>query len=410
MRYLELFAGAGGLSMGLEAAGLVPVAHAEIEPNARAVLRYRWPDTELLGDVSQVDGAAYRGRVDVVAGGSPCQDLSVAGKRAGLGGARSGLFHQQARIWTESEAPYLIWENVVGALSSQNGRDFAVVLSTIVGAPIAVPTDGWRTAGVAAGATGVAAWRVFDLQHFGPPQRRRRVFIVAARAGGCDPAEILALSEGVCGHPAPRDVAREDAATGFDARLVNGCVGALETRPQRAGAHEAAQGHVLAFKPSHYTRGKDGAPSDVWPPLSADADKGDQEALAFHHTQDPISGSVSPALGGTTDGMGVVGVDLAPTLGARDGKGPGNYQNGQLQATVFPAGRPRRLTPKECERLMGWPDQWTATGVREDGATYALSDSARYRLCGNGVGAPVAAWIGRQLVAHNAALRQEPAA
>ena len=402
MRYLELFAGAGGLSMGLEAAGMVPVAHAEIESNARAVLRYHWPDTELLGDVSQVDGAAYRGRVDVVAGGSPCQDLSVAGKRAGLGGARSGLFHQQARIWEESGAPYLIWENVVGALSSQNGRDFAIVLSTLVGATIPVPADGWRTAGVAAGATGVAAWRVFDLQHFGPPQRRRRVFIVAASAGGCDPAEILALSEGVCGHPAPRDVAREKATGSLAARTRGG--GGLGTDMGLDG------GVVLCFKPSHYTRGKDGAPSDVCPPLSADADRGDQEALTFHHTQDPIFGPVSPALGGTTDGMGVVGIDIAPTLGARDGKGPGNYQNGQLQATVFPNGRPRRLTPKECERLMGWPDQWTKQGVDHTGYRYNLSDSARYRLCGNGVGAPVAAWIGRQLVAHDAALRQESAA
>lgn len=435
MRYLELFAGAGGMSLGLEDAGLTAVAHAEIEPHARAVLRHRWPETELLGDVVAVDGTAYRGRVDLVAGGSPCQDLSVAGKRAGLDGARSGLFHQQARIWADSEAPYLIWENVVGALSSQGGRDFAIVLSTLVGAAIPVPANGWRTSGVAAGATGVAAWRVFDLQHFGPPQRRRRVFVVAARAGGADPAEILALSESVCGHPSPRDQARKDASSSVVGRFVGGCVGTIETRPQRAGAHEAAQGHVVAFKPSHHTRGKDGAPSDVWPPLSADADRGDQEALAFdsynqttadvthtlrdpngtfgdtlpgvlafHHTQDPISGDVSPAIGRPTDGMGVVGFDVAPTLGARDGKGPGNYQNGQLQATVFPAGRPRRLTPLECERLMGWPDRWTATGTREDGSTYQLSDSARYRLCGNGVGAPVAAWIGRQFMEAHAGL------
>ena len=433
MRYLELFAGAGGLSMGLEAAGMVPVAHAEIEPNARAVLRYRWPDTELLGDVSQVDGAVYRGRCEVVAGGSPCQDLSVAGKRAGLGGARSGLFHQQARIWEESGAPYLIWENVVGALSSQNGRDFAVVLSTLVGAPVPVPADGWRTAGVAAGATGVAAWRVLDLQHLGPPQRRRRVFVVAARAGGCDPAEVLALSEGVCGHPAPRDVAREKATGGAHEGAGSGdenSMMAFDTYNQAVASVTATlsngesgrpiainisdgqlrSGPVVSFKPSHYTRGKDGAPSDVWPPLSADADRGDQEALAFHHTQDPISGPVSPALGGTTDGMGVVGIDMAPTLMARDYKGPRNFQDGALQATVFPTGRPRRLMPLECERLMGWPDGWTATGKREDGTAYALSDSARYRLCGNGVGAPVAEWIGRQLVAQDTALRQESSA
>lgn len=179
-----------------------------------------------------------------------------------------------------------------------------------------------------------------------------------------------------------------------------------EVAPQlTAGGGKPGQGYpaVLSFKPSHYTRGKDGAPSDVWPPLSADADKGDQEALAFHHTQDPISGDVSPAIGRTTDGMGVVvgrmvafgeyNVDgTASAIKARD------YKDATDLVVHDVVARPRRLLPIETERLMGWPDHWTATGAREDGTTYQLSDSARYRLCGNGVGAPVAAWIGRQLM------------
>ncbi|MFN7610222.1 MAG: DNA cytosine methyltransferase, partial [bacterium] len=119
LTYAELFAGAGGLSMGLETAGFHAVAHAEIEPHARAVLRYRWPDTRLDGDVTKIDGRDYAG-VTLLSGGSPCQDLSVAGKRAGLGGARSSLFYEQVRIWNESGAPYLLWENVGGALSSNH--------------------------------------------------------------------------------------------------------------------------------------------------------------------------------------------------------------------------------------------------------------------------------------------------
>ena len=168
LSYAELFAGAGGLSMGLEAAGFCPVAHAEIEPHARAVLRKHWPDCRLDGDVTQLNGADYRG-ITLLSGGSPCQDLSVAGKRKGLAGARSGLFYEQCRIWEESGAPYLLWENVLGALSSNAGKDFAAVLSALVGAAIHVPSDGWATGGVAAGRTAVAAWRVSDLQHFGPP-------------------------------------------------------------------------------------------------------------------------------------------------------------------------------------------------------------------------------------------------
>jgi DNA (cytosine-5)-methyltransferase 1 len=228
LTYAELFAGAGGLSLGLEAAGFHAVAHAEIEPHARAVLRRHWPDTRLDGDVTKIDGRDYAG-VTLLSGGSPCQDLSVAGKRAGLGGARSGLFYEQVRLWSESGAPYLLWENVGGALSSNNGRDFAAVLSALVGSPVPVPADGWRGGGgVVAGRTAVAAFRVLDLQHFGPPQRRVRVFVLAARTGGVDPAEVLALGEGVCGHPSPRQQAREGTAGGVGTGAQGGGVMAFQ--------------------------------------------------------------------------------------------------------------------------------------------------------------------------------------
>ena len=591
MRYVELFAGAGGLSRGLDAAGMTCDAHAEIEPHARAVLRRHWPDTPLYGDVTAVDWTVHRG-VDLVAGGSPCQDLSVAGKRAGLEGARSGLFFELVRAWNETGAPYCLWENVDGARSSNKGADFAAVLSAFVGAAVAVPADGWRSSGVAAGSTGVAAWRVLDLQHFGPPQRRRRVFVLAARAGGCDPAEVLALSEGLCGHPAPRERQSQDAAGGaasgvgggialnisdgqprlsdtmatLDKRSGGSGVGAqtsgavlaaiplqeigkrtgVSTTDVRAGIGIGEAGDAMytlqataqhgvmtfaergsvAFTPGNLVRGAGDAPSDVMQTLKADFGRGsgDQSphvlafepryytrdnktggapsdlvkvdasigkngdavphVLAFHPTQDPISGSVSSALGRTTEGMGVVcttgpvthalpheGADASedgtgsgtpivvtrdqedaqilpclpaslggsPTGHNRDeliiatitskwAKGSGGYagttetnnivvaptlnmgahtaapgSNGQDAAewaaiTVPMYGRPRRLTPLECERLMSWPDNWTAEGVREDGTRYALSDTARYRLCGNGVGSVVAQWIGQRLL------------
>ena len=380
LTYAELFAGAGGMSLGLEAGGFHAVAHAEIEVNARAVLRHRWSATRLDGDVTQINGADYAG-ITLLSGGSPCQDLSVAGKRAGLTGSRSSLFHEQVRIWRESNAPYLLWENVAGALSSNHGKDFATVLSTLVGATVAVPADGWRGGGgVVAGRDAVAAFRVLDLQHFGPPQRRVRVFVLCSRAGGVDPAEILLEPTGLCGHPSPRQQSREIAATGTGGSVEGG--------------------------------------------------------VAFHHKQTPISGEVSPAIGRTTDGMGVMeivvgnsgmeswkNVDVAVGLAARDAKGPNNVvigtldfgghggsYNGQDAPTVriLPtAGRPRRLMPVECERLMSWPDSWTATGRKEDETEYQLSDTARYRLCGNGVGSVCAEWIARRL--HDAIQRQEEA-
>jgi DNA (cytosine-5)-methyltransferase 1 len=225
--YVELFAGAGGLSLGLDRAGWRCVGHAEIEPHARAVLRYRWPDTPLYGDVATLDGTQWRG-VTMISGGSPCQDLSIAGKREGLTGRRSGLFHHQVRLWVESQAPLFLWENVVGALSSNQGKDFARIISSILGEPVAVPRDGkrrrakWATAGYVAGTRGVTlAWRVLDLRGFGVPQRRRRVFIVAARSGAPCPAKILLLGDSLHRDASPEPT-QSQAAAASDARVYDG--------------------------------------------------------------------------------------------------------------------------------------------------------------------------------------------
>jgi DNA (cytosine-5)-methyltransferase 1 len=212
MRALSLFSGAGGMDLGLEAAGIRTVALCEIMTHARVVLRHRFPGVPLHDDVTTLDGTQFRGLVDLVHGGSPCQDLSVAGKRAGLTGSRSSLFHHQVRIWEESEAPMILWENVPGAFSSNGGRDFATVLSSLVGAAIPVPADGWRSGGVAAGRTAVAAFRTLDAQFFGVPQRRSRVFVLGVRAGGPDPAEILALAESLRRDTPQSREARQDAS------------------------------------------------------------------------------------------------------------------------------------------------------------------------------------------------------
>lgn len=352
MRYVELFAGGGGLSHGLDNAGWHCLAHAEIEPHARAVLRKRWPGVPLLGDVSAIDGTQWRGLVDVISGGSPCQDMSVAGKRGGLDGSRSILFYEQVRIWNESGAPYLIWENVPGAFSSNNGKDFATVLSALVGAAVTVPRDGWERAGVAAGATGVAAWRVLDLQHFGPPQRRARVFIVATRTGGVDPAEVLALSESVCGHPSPREQSREDVTGTLSARTHGG--GGL-------GTDFECEGGVVA--------------------TMVDGGRSHGAGIEFS--------TEVPTL--RTPGGGSSHPYVANTITAREAKG-WNPARDVGNGTVS-HGRPRRLTPVECELLMSWPRGWTQYGIREDGTEYELSDTARYRICGNGVGSVCAQWI-----------------
>jgi len=197
LRIGSLFAGVGGFDLGFERAGFETAWAVEIDEKAQAVLRLRFPRAELHDDVTKI-GAHNLGPVDVITYGFPCQDLSVAGKRAGLDGQRSGLFHEAVRVIRELRArdgkpDIAIAENVPGLFSSNAGRDFAVVLQTLVDV----------------GARDVA-WRVLDSQHHGVAQRRRRVFIVSD-FGGERAAEILSLAEGVRGDSAPRRKTRKGA-------------------------------------------------------------------------------------------------------------------------------------------------------------------------------------------------------
>jgi DNA (cytosine-5)-methyltransferase 1 len=193
MKVLSLFSGVGGFDLGLERAGMETVFQCEWDKHATSILERHWPDTPRWTDVSTLTGAyvlQHAPIIDVVAWGSPCQDLSVAGKRAGLGGERSGLFHEGIRIIkeireiTNGQYPrFSIWENVAGALSSSNGADFGEVLYEMD----------------EAGAC-FSEWRLLDAQYFGVPQRRRRVFVISvfdsATAARC-PDPLLPVCESV---------------------------------------------------------------------------------------------------------------------------------------------------------------------------------------------------------------------
>ena len=196
----SLFAGIGGFDLGFERAGFTTTWACEIDQKAQAVLRLRFPHAKLHDDVCQI-GAHNLEPVDVVTFGSPCQDLSVAGKRAGLAGERSGLFHEAVRVIRECRAAYgkpdfAIWENVPGAFSSNGGRDFAAVIDALVNI----------------GARDVA-WRVLDSRFFGVAQRRRRVFLVAD-FGGERAEQVLALAEGVRGYSPKSRQARKGSTPG----------------------------------------------------------------------------------------------------------------------------------------------------------------------------------------------------
>lgn len=424
LTYVELFAGAGGMSLGLEMAGWRCTGHAEIEEAPRKVLTARWPGVPLYGDVTQLTGADI-GSPLMLTGGSPCQDLSIAGKRAGMtegSGTRSSLFFHQMRLWGECGADLCLWENVLGAFSSNKGQDFAAVLSAFVGGAVPVPTTGrWSRGGVVCGPAGIAAWRVLDAQYFGVPQRRRRAFVLGTRSGRYDPAEILALSEGVSGNTEPRQETWQDASP--QSSRSAGTVG------------DSLTPWDYQSKRTYQTEG-------VFPALAAAEKSGQQQppVIAFHATQTPVSGDVAPSLGATakigvvdkhsggssfdvtrtltTDTAHAMGPcvftkrqygsyedspNVASTLGARDhasqntdvvvsaslrARAPRDSSDLSTEVTlpVTDTGRPRRLTPLECERLMGWPDGHT----KLDG----LTDTPRYKMLGNGIAAPVAAWIG----------------
>jgi len=194
VRVLSLFSGAGGMDYGLEQAGHEVVGLCEILERPRSVLRRHYPGVPLHDDVTTLDGRQFRGRVDIVSGGSPCQDLSVAGHGRGLAGERSGLFWHQCRIAQECDAKWVIWENVPGALRSNGGEDFAAVLWGLTGVRPTVPKNGWRSTGLCVGGERSAVWRVLDAQHFGVPQRRRRVFVVAGPRDECG-LEVLVERE-----------------------------------------------------------------------------------------------------------------------------------------------------------------------------------------------------------------------
>lgn len=186
MRYISVFSGIEAASCAFGPLGMEPVAFAEVDAHASAVLAAHYPDVPNLGDVTKINWKKYRGKVDLVVGGSPCQSFSVAGKREGLQG-ESGLMFEYIRAVREIRPRWFLWENVPGALSSEGGEAFRQLLAEM-------DKLGYGL-----------AWRVLDAQFFGVAQRRRRLFLVG-RLGACPPVEVLIEPESMRGdYPSSRE-------------------------------------------------------------------------------------------------------------------------------------------------------------------------------------------------------------
>jgi DNA (cytosine-5)-methyltransferase 1 len=198
---VSLFAGVGGFDLAMERNGVDVVANVEIDKQCQKVLAKHFPNAKQFSDITDVKGsdligAGFKPERGIITGGFPCQDLSVAGKRRGLAGERSGLFWEIARLIEETKTEWFILENVPGLLTSNKGADFGVVVGTVADLGYSL------------------AWRVLDAQHFGVPQRRRRVFILGRRTGdGLSAAEVLFKSEGLRRNTTQSKPKRQDTAT-----------------------------------------------------------------------------------------------------------------------------------------------------------------------------------------------------
>lgn len=231
MRYLSLFSGIEACTVAWHDLGWTPVAFAEFDDFPKAVLKHHWPDVPDLGDVTKITEEQIKalGPIDLLVGGSPCQDLSVAGKRAGLRNddgslTRSGLFDHQMRIFEIARkyngCRFCLWENVPGSFSSNEGRDFAYILGSMVNREVPVPREGWGNSGVCTSDEGdrIVEWRVLDAQYMGVPQRRRRVFALLDTGAWWSRPPILFEPKGLQWNP----VQGGEASQGFAARPYAG--------------------------------------------------------------------------------------------------------------------------------------------------------------------------------------------
>jgi DNA (cytosine-5)-methyltransferase 1 len=214
MTYASVCSGIGSCALAWHPLGWETAFFAEIDPFCCALLKHYYPGVPNLGDMLTLDAAAWRGKVDLLAGGTPCQAFSVAGLRRSLADDRGNLTLRFVEIADAIEPRYVVWENVSGVLSTRDNA-FGCFLGALVGADTAlVPPNGcrWTDAGVVDGPQRLVAWRVLDAQYFGLAQRRERVFVVAGLRDGAHPAEVLFEREGVQRHFAPRREAGKGTA------------------------------------------------------------------------------------------------------------------------------------------------------------------------------------------------------
>lgn len=355
-----------------------------------------------LGDITKIDGKTVP-VVDVVIGGSPCQDLSSAGKQKGLQGERSGLFMEQIRIVKEmrsrneiySNEPirprYLVWENVPGAFGSNRGEDFRTVLEEICRiaderAVIPRPANGkWRTCGCIMADGYSVAWRVLDAKFWGVPQRRRRIALVADFGGQSAP-EILFVRESVQGRS-------------FQSEKTGG---------RTSETTKSGIGTAIGFD---YSMGSKARSAGVKKEESITLKRGWLGAACYReggfgdYRSGGEAGTIKASggcLGGGSESLVVnsSGNDISGTIDEHYYLGCCS-RGEEEREFLLQSPEVRRLTPLECERLQGYPDGWTDIGQWTDknGKQHDSSDTIRYKALGNSIAIPPWKWVLKRLCA-----------
>ncbi|KAF0679439.1 phage N-6-adenine-methyltransferase [Enterobacter hormaechei] len=445
MKYGSVCSGIEAASKAWEPLGWKPAWFSEIEPFPSAVLAHHWPEVTNLGDMTKIADAVRAGDVeapDVLVGGTPCQAFSIAGLREGLSDDRGQLtlsyvelanaIDTKRRERGEPEA-IIVWENVPGVLSSKDNA-FGCFLAGLAGESSELQPAGgkWTHAGCVSGPERVIAWRVLDAQFFGVAQRRRRVFVVASARKGFDPAEVLFEFDSMRRDSAPRRETQK-AVAALTARGVGTC---------GADDNQAQAGHLIAFGGGNTAGHIDVATACTAHGIRLDFDT---ETFAVHGTQDPDTNCELAHTLGRNNGQENACIafsykdsgadatsDLSPTIRAGNhdkshansgqppaiamtytapaighfkadnisstltksaGQGNGETQNG---AFVLKNMDVRRLTPIECERLQGFPDNHTLIGWRGKDAD-ECPDGPRYKAIGNSMAVPVMRWIGERI-------------
>ena len=413
INYLSVCSGIEAFSCAVESKGWKPVGFSEIEPFPSKLLEEKYPDVTNFGDMTNFDSWSIDGAVDILVGGTPCQSFSIAGARKGLEDDRGNLALTFCRIADKFQPDWVIWENVPGVLSSRDNA-FGCFLAELSGAsePL-VPNGRWDHAGLVSGPKRQVAWRVLDSQFFGVPQRRKRVFVLATpNTGNLRSAKALfPLTEGLRWDSAESRKPRKDLTSPTGRRTSpnhweggphptlnqSSCTGNPGFSNQELFAQRGAylvpkvyenhpndsrvkdMGEVASTVSARYGTGGGNTPlvtfssnmsepdcnDRVTPPVKIGGRGNNPPAIAFQRSQLRQYGKLEE-------------MEIAPTLGAKTGDKKLNLMQ---DATV------RRLMPLECERLQGFPDNWTQIPWRGKPAE-DCPDGPRYKALGNSMAVP----------------------